>query len=260
MIQSRGYVDETYLRTVGALFHQDKQRTFRAMKIQDGYAVLDVGCGPGTDTRALALLVGPAGTVIGIDHDAAMIAEADRQAVRAGLAERVRHYRAEASALPLESNSINSSRSEQLFQHLPDPEAALSEMVRVTKPKGRVVVLDTDWGTASLDTPEVELEGRWARYCAERFVHNGFSGRMLHRQFRKQGLEDIMIEMRPVAFTSWPAARVASDWDARRHAVVADRIMAEEEVERLERSFAQAEASSMFFASISMMLVSGQKP
>jgi trans-aconitate methyltransferase len=39
--------------------------------------VLDVGCGPGVDTSALAELIGASGSVDGVDGDPAMVAEAD---------------------------------------------------------------------------------------------------------------------------------------------------------------------------------------
>jgi SAM-dependent methyltransferase len=62
-----------------------KQRTYALMRIELGHRVLDVGCGPGTDTIPLARLVGERGQVVGIDHDEAMIAEADQRAEIAGM-------------------------------------------------------------------------------------------------------------------------------------------------------------------------------
>jgi ubiquinone/menaquinone biosynthesis C-methylase UbiE len=82
MTQPRGYVDPHRLDILAERLKQFKQRTYALMSIQPGDAVLDVGCGPGTDTLILAGLVGPAGRAVGVDSDAAMIAEADRR--RAG--------------------------------------------------------------------------------------------------------------------------------------------------------------------------------
>jgi len=45
-----------------------------------GHPVLDLGCGPGTDTLALAERVGSDGMVVGIDRDPAMLKEAERRA------------------------------------------------------------------------------------------------------------------------------------------------------------------------------------
>jgi hypothetical protein len=42
----------------------------------------------------------------------------------------------------------------------------------VTKPNGWIVVFDTDWGTLSFDTPEVELERRFVRFQADYTAHS----------------------------------------------------------------------------------------
>ena len=132
------------------------------MQLRPGQKVLDVGCGPGTDTVALGQIVGSSGTVSGLDHDAAMVAEADRRARDSGVSAWVKHRLGEASALPWEANEFDASRSERLLEHLLRPEDALVEMVRVTKPGGRVVVLDTDWGSLSTDAEEPDIERRLA--------------------------------------------------------------------------------------------------
>ena len=44
-----------------------KKRVYAAMHVQEGDRVLDVGCGPGTDTLPLAQIVGPTGRVVGLD-------------------------------------------------------------------------------------------------------------------------------------------------------------------------------------------------
>jgi len=51
----------------------------------------------------------------------------------------------DATHLDLEETSIDGSWCERLFQHLTKPAAAMSELERVTRPGGRIVVIDTDW-------------------------------------------------------------------------------------------------------------------
>lgn len=57
-----------------------KQRMLEACPVAAGYQVLDVGCGLGHEARRLAELAGPAGRVVGIDANPAMIDEARRRA------------------------------------------------------------------------------------------------------------------------------------------------------------------------------------
>ena len=117
MSSSKGYVDPEYLRVVGDLLNQIKQRTYDRMQIRTGHKVLDVGCGPGTDTIPLAHLVGSFGQVCGVDYDEAMVVEADQRAEKVGVRAWVKHKRADASSLPFESEYFDSCRSERVFQH-----------------------------------------------------------------------------------------------------------------------------------------------
>ena len=53
-----GYVDSEYLKMLARLTKPVKQLTYELMQIEPGHKVLDVGCGPATDTIQLAPLVG----------------------------------------------------------------------------------------------------------------------------------------------------------------------------------------------------------
>jgi ubiquinone/menaquinone biosynthesis C-methylase UbiE len=258
MTQPRGYSDLPYLQVMADLLKQEKQLTYSWMHLQLGSAVLDVGCGPGTDTIALAGLVGPTGRVVGVDADAAMIAEADRRAEQAGCRAWCFHQQADATALPLETGAFDACRSERLFQHLHTPALALAEMARVTKPGGWVVVGDADWGTLSIDTSEVEIERRLVRACAEREHNNGYAGRQLYRLFKRQQLVDITVESRPVQFTNYALLRYITSMDTvERDALVAG-LITEEELHRWQQSLEQAEAEGAFFAHANGVLVAGR--
>ena len=58
-------------------------------------------------------MTGVTGQVVGVDYDQAMIAEAGQRAEKAGISAWVRHDHADATSLPFESDSFDSSRSER---------------------------------------------------------------------------------------------------------------------------------------------------
>jgi len=116
MSRPKGYVDSGYLRTVGEFVKALKLLSYDHMHIQAGQSVLDVGCGPASDTIELAAMVGPTGTVFGIDYDQSMIEGAERRAREAGLADVVKHQRADSAHLPFRSAQFDSCRSERLFK------------------------------------------------------------------------------------------------------------------------------------------------
>jgi ubiquinone/menaquinone biosynthesis C-methylase UbiE len=100
---------------------------------------LDVACGPGAYSLALASRVKFAR---GIDITTEMIHRA-----RAFQAEQQIANAAfdcgEAEALPYADDTFDLVTCQMSFHHMPKPEAALAEMVRVAKPAGRIVVIDT---------------------------------------------------------------------------------------------------------------------
>lgn len=260
MTSGMGYVDPAYLDAAAALVAGAKARTHALMRVGPGAAVLDVGCGPGTDTLPLARLVGPGGRAAGLDHDAAMVAEADRRAAEAGVAAWVEHRQGDALALPWEAGAFDAARSERLFLHLAEPEGALGEMARVTRPGGRVVVADTDWGTRSVDTPEAEAERTMARVLAELCLTNGFSGRRLPGLFRRQGFDDVSVEVAPLQVTSYALWRLLSRMEMAEEVAVREGLLSPGQIARLDESFREKDAEGTFFALTSLVIVAGRVP
>jgi ubiquinone/menaquinone biosynthesis C-methylase UbiE len=259
MSQRKGYVDPEYLRVIGDQLSHIKQRSYTLMQIQPGHKLLDLGCGPGTDTVPLAPLVGAGGQVIGADYDVDMVAEAEQLAEQAGVNSWVSHKRVDAMSLPFETDYFDACRSERLFQHLLDPAQALSEMARVTKPGGWVVVVDTDWGSLSIDSDETDIERRLAGFLAESFLHNGYSGRKLHRLFKQQNLTDISFEVFPVAIPNYAVARYGMQAEKVEQGALKAGVITSDELQRWQASLEQADSEGTYFCSLNVMLLAGRK-
>lgn len=260
MAYTQGHSTQDYLRMVGEMVAHHKKRTYDLMQIQPGHKVLDVGCGPATDTIALANLVGETGQVIGIDHAQAQIDLANEKARNATVTERVTHKLDNAMALSFDSNYFDSSRSERVFQHLVNPQQALSEMIRVTKPGGWIVVLDTDWSTGSTDTDEVDIERRLLNFHIDYGFANGLVGRQLFRMFRQQNLADIHVEMAPIHITSYAISRKGGMLDEAEQAALQAGVVTEQELDRFRRSLEKADQEGTYFTSITQTLIAGRKP
>jgi ubiquinone/menaquinone biosynthesis C-methylase UbiE len=98
--------------------------------------VLDVACGTGANFRYLP----PTAQLVGVDISAAMV-----EAARAELGDIRRGgtvYRMDAQELQFPANSFDTVVSALSTCTFPDPVAALSEMARVCRPDGRVVLLE----------------------------------------------------------------------------------------------------------------------
>jgi ubiquinone/menaquinone biosynthesis C-methylase UbiE len=260
MADEQGYHmgDTLYLETAARFLREEKQLTYTAMHIQPGQRVLDVGCGPGVDTIALAVLVGESGSVDGVDADPTLVAAAERRAAAAGIHDRVHHHVADALALPFDAQTFDAVRGERLFQHLSDPPAALAEMLRVARPSGWIVVLDTDYSTTTVDSDQTDLERRLALAAAQS-VRSGYVARKLYRMFTDQGLSDISVTVRPVTLTKYEFARGAL-LDLIEPGALASGIVTEEQLDAWHAELEQADARNAFFACFNMILVSGCKP
>lgn len=174
-----------------------KQRAYSAMKLGAGSHVVDVGCGPAIDTLALANIVGITGSVLGIDGDPKAVEAANQAAVEAGVGTFTKHVTSDAARLPVESGSADALFSERVLQHIAwnRCQAVVDEMLRVLKPGGRLVIVDTDWATLSIATENPPLERRIVAEHAMGFA-NPFSGRNLLALLRGAGslTEDVTIE------------------------------------------------------------------
>jgi arsenite methyltransferase len=106
-----------------------------------GAAVVDIGSGAGMDCLLAARRTGPAGAVVGIDMTDAMLARARGAAAEAGVGH-VRFEKADATALPLPSDSIDIVISNGVINLAPDKEAVFNELYRVVRPGGRLQFAD----------------------------------------------------------------------------------------------------------------------
>lgn len=105
--------------------------------IRPGERVLDVACGTGVVTRLLAILVGPSGSVAGLDMNPGMLAVAR---ARSPKGYSIDWFETSAEAMPLPDASFDAVLCQMGLQFMPDKIQALNEMRRVVVPNGRVVL------------------------------------------------------------------------------------------------------------------------
>jgi len=112
-----------------------------------GATVVDIGSGAGTDLLLAALHVGPQGRAIGVDMTESMRERARQGAAACGLAN-VDVRDGEATALPVESESVDIVISNGVLNLVPEKMDAVAEIRRVLKPGGRVQIADIVLGVA----------------------------------------------------------------------------------------------------------------
>jgi SAM-dependent methyltransferase len=134
----RGPAEVYDAQFVPALFAQWGPVVAAEAGVQKGDRVLDVACGTGALTLAAAGIVGPSGSVVGLDANPEMLAVARRKPVQ------VEWLEGTAEALPLPDNSFDAVVSQFALMFFEDKPKALGEMMRVLKPNGRLAVAVCD--------------------------------------------------------------------------------------------------------------------
>lgn len=110
-----------------------------ALRLAPGELVLDVGCGPGMAARHAARAVGSNGSVMAIDPAPVMV-RAARLVSYLDRSPKIRWAVAGVESLPLETGSITTVIAINSFHHWSDRAAAMSELQRVVRPGGRIVL------------------------------------------------------------------------------------------------------------------------
>lgn len=109
--------------------------------IHPGEAILDIGCGTGVDSLIAAKMVGPSGSVRGIDLVPEMLDRAKENTRLAG-ADNVEFTEGSAEELPFPDASFDGVISNGVFNLVVDKVKALEEVFRVLKSGGRFMIAD----------------------------------------------------------------------------------------------------------------------
>lgn len=138
--------------------------------------VADVGTGTGF---VLQGLVGKANSLVGFDESPEMLAIArERFKNRPG----VRFEQSNGRTLPAEDSTFDGVFANMYLHHAPEPAAAISEMVRILKPGGKLIITDLD-----------AHDQAWMREeMADRWL--GFEREDVRQWYESAGLEQIDIE------------------------------------------------------------------
>ncbi len=147
-----------------------RRKALRLAGLRPGMRVLDVACGPGLVTQCALELVGPSGSVIGLDPSIGMLREAQKSPSRnlvRGVGER----------LPFPDESFDFLSMGYALRHVPDLQRAFLEYRRVLKPRGVVLLLE-------ISRPRSTVLSTLSRFYIKTVLGAVFSAATLNRDMQ----------------------------------------------------------------------------
>lgn len=214
--QARGMADRLELRARAEDEATARGEYLALLGVAPGERVLDVGCGSGVVTREVARRVAPNGLAVGCDASPALLGVARQLADQEGLGALVELRHGDCRALPFPDGSFDAALAATVLAHVPDAERALAEMVRVTRPGGRVGVFDFDGDSFVIAHPDRDLTRRIVTATSDHAAVNGWLARRLPGLLAGLGLVDVRargfmtLEREPGSFSAGLAERAAS--------------------------------------------------
>jgi ubiquinone/menaquinone biosynthesis C-methylase UbiE len=157
--------------------------------------ILDLGTGPGTASLELAR-ASPKSRITGLDLSYAMLARARRHARDGGLP--LSFVQGDALRLPFADATFDGAAGHSVLYLLPDPLAALGELLRVVRPGGRIAFLEPRAGA-----PDVRAAAAGGvRFGASMALWRVMSG--LHRRFDEAAARRLLEAAGFSGTRAWP--------------------------------------------------------
>jgi 2-amino-4-hydroxy-6-hydroxymethyldihydropteridine diphosphokinase len=221
-----------------------------------GERLLEVGSGTGVLCRMIAPYLLPGGSITGMDISPEFARHARKYAAEAGLAEAITIDTGNAESLPYADGAFDGSFASRLLLHAADPDLIVHQLARVVRPGGRVVLMDWDFDTVTVDHPDRALTRLLLHWRTDNHGGDNWSGRQLYRRAVQEGL--INLEITPVVTvarseqdgltqTLWRAAEVARNGGG----------ISAKEHDTWVANLKQRLADGTFFASIVYFIVKG---
>lgn len=175
-------------RAADAVFARLFEKYADRLVLPENARVLEVGCGTGAPLRMLARRPDFGGRAWGVDQSPYFVAAASRLAGAEGLGERVLFQVGDAHSLDFPAGAFDAVIAHTLISHAADPAGVLSEMARVVRPGGTIVVFDGDYASLTYAYRDRAFGQQMDRALATATFNNPLVMRDLPGMLAEQGL------------------------------------------------------------------------
>src|SRR6187549_1805320 len=195
--QGEQMADESMIRTLAAqieaIWPQEKT-LINFYRLPRNARVLDVGAGTGEFSARIAAML-PEATVLGVELLPASVEYA--RELHAALGPRLSFETGDAFHLAQPDNSFDLVANRHMIQSVPHVDRILAELVRVTKPGGRVHVLAEDYSMLHMMSGPLDPDILWRKGPVEFSERTGTDSRIGRRAWtmlRAAGLVQVRVD------------------------------------------------------------------
>jgi len=230
-----------------------------------GMSHLEVGCGVAHDLPIIAEAVGNSGRVTLIDNSETMLRRVAEVRGRAAQEQSsVDLHRGDGCFLPYPNERFDTARIVRVLQHLSEPEAVLSEMVRALKSGGRLCAIEPNWSATTIVSSDVEvteafIDDMRGLIDGVRIVRSPRMGYQLERMCKSVGLE--ILESREMAhiFGSFEAAAEVITFKPRLEKLVSKEVISQQRADDWLQELQILSRDGLFNVTLPYRFVVGRK-
>jgi ubiquinone/menaquinone biosynthesis C-methylase UbiE len=257
-----GEADRERLDVLQSVYGPYCLNALKGLKIPSDSRCADIGCGTGTMAREIAALIGNGGHVDAVDISAEQI-ELARKASNSAESAKLNFSNGNIYDLKLSPNTYDLVFSRFLICHLEQREKALSNMVALLKPGGKLLVVDIDFHTM-FTIPPTQIYEEYSAYARKRqqIIATDYEvGPKLATMFKSSGLKNIKVDLAQPIFSSGPEKRLwqntfKSGWPSFLEHGLATQAQLETLYEKMENF---SKDPDTWVAHVRVNLVSGEK-
>ncbi|MBD2211471.1 methyltransferase domain-containing protein [Nostoc linckia FACHB-104] len=125
---------------------------------QDKLSICDCGIGTAAFSLAFVQIINPKAHIIGVDISSEMLNKAHQKLSQANVNHRI--CQSDLNALPFADHSFDAVICAHTFEHLPNPEQGLREIVRVLRPSAPLILVVTQSGLLGW-----LIQSHWGNRC-----------------------------------------------------------------------------------------------
>lgn len=252
-------VDRLEYRGTYPPFVAMRERYFDRLPLERCREVLDMGCGTGVVTRALAARLAGGANLTGTDFSAELIGVARRLAAEEGLDGRISFDVADSHGTEANQDQYDLVVLHTLLSHVTSPAQVLKEAARVTAPGGHVVVFDGDYASITFGAGDPALNDEALQALLKTVVAHPRAMRQFPELVAGSGLElaDFLPE---ILAEAGKAEFFESMLDSYRPAMVAAGHISEAAARQWSETHHAASAAGTFFGSCNFVSYILRKP